>query len=54
MGPVLSVPKSGRPKSASSPRNVEKKCLVKSGARYTSQLIADMVVISKASALRFW
>ena len=28
--------------------------LIKSDARYTSQLIADMVGISKASALRFW
>ena len=28
--------------------------LVKSDARYNSQLIADMVGISKASALRFW
>ena len=50
---VTSAPKSGRPKSASSPKIVEKnKLLVKSDARYTSQQIANMVGISKASALR--
>ena len=50
---VTSAPKSGRPKSASSPKIVEQnKLLVKSDARYTSQQIANMVVISKASALR--
>ena len=41
-------------KSASSPKIVEKNIfLVKSDARYTSQRIADMVGISKASALCF-
>ena len=47
-----SAPKSGQPKSASSPRMVEKIIqIVKSGARYTSQQIVDMVGISKASVL---
>ena len=55
VGPVINAHKSGRSKSVSSPKIVEKHNIsVKSDARYTSQLIADMVGISKASALRFW
>ena len=54
VGPVISAHKCVRSKSASSPTIVEKILLVKSDARYTSQLIADMVGISKAFALRFW
>ena len=50
LGPVTSAPK-----SASSPMIVKKiKILVISDARYTSQLIGDMVGISKSSALCFW
>ena len=51
VGPVISAHKSGRSKSASRPKIVEKNILVKSDARYTFQLIADIVGISKASAL---
>ena len=37
------------------PKSVENKyILVKSDTRFTSQLIADMVGFSKASALQFW
>ena len=53
VGPVISAPKCGRYKSASSLKIVVV-FLVKSDARYTSQLIADMFGISKASSLRFW
>ena len=35
-------------------RLLKKMFSVKSDARYTSQLISDIVGISKASALRFW
>ena len=51
VGPVISAHKSGRSKSASRPKIVENNFLVKSDARYTFQLIADIVGISKAIAL---
>ena len=54
IGSVTSAPKYCRSKSASSPKIVIKKYIVKSDARYTSQQIADMVGISKAIAQRFW
>ena len=53
MGPVIGSHKSDTSKYASSPKIVEI-FLVKLDASYTSQLNADMVGISKASALRFW
>ena len=53
VGPVTSAPESGISKSASSLKIVEI-FFSKTDARYTSQLIADMFGISKASSLRFW
>ena len=53
MESVTSARRSGRPKSASSPKIVEKiKLLVISDARCTSQQIVNMVGISKAPVLR--